>query len=190
VDGNGVIDGNDQLPLFWGGQPKLHYGIILNAAHKGFDLNLLFQGSGKYSVRFNEIYADMLWAGGNTPAYFYDRWHLADPYDPNSEWVAGKWPAIRSNANSAGMYRESSAFRKDASYLRLKSLEIGYTVPTQYVKRCFLESVRFYVNGHNLFTFADSFVKAFDPEKIEGSYSAGLGYPLTQSYNFGVNVTF
>ena len=190
ANGDGVIDGRDELPLFWGGQPKLHYGITLNMAYKGFDFNTLLQGSGNFSVRFQEVYGGMLAFNGNTPAYFYDRWHLSDPYDPNSEWVSGKWPAIRTSENSAGMYRESSAFRKDASYLRLKSMEIGYTFPSKIVKRALLESVRIYANGHNLFTFADEFVKPFDPEKIEGAFSAGFNYPLTKSFNFGLNVTF
>lgn len=190
VNGDGVIDGNDMLPSFYGGQPKLHYGITLSADYKGFDMNILFQGSGKYTVRFQEVYADMLAFNGNTPAYFYDRWHLADPYDPNSAWVPGKWPAIRTSDNSAGMYRESQMFRKDASYLRLKSVEIGYTVPKSVAKRFYVENIRLYANGHNLLTFADSFVKPFDPEKIEGSFSAGFNYPLTKSFNFGINISF
>ena len=190
ANGDGVIDGRDELPLFWGGSPKLHYGLTLNMAYKGFDFNTLLQGSGNFSVRFQEVYGSMLAFNGNTPAYFYDRWHLSDPYDPNSEWISGKWPAIRTSENSAGMYRESSAFRKDASYLRLKSMEIGYTIPVKIVKKAMLESVRIYANGHNLFTFADDFVKPFDPEKIEGAFSAGFNYPLTKSYNFGLNVTF
>lgn len=190
INGDGVIDGNDVLPQFYGGQPKLHYGITLNAEYKGFDLNMLFQGSGKYTVRFQEVYAEMLAFNANTPEFFYDRWHLSDPYDANSEWIAGKWPAIRTSDNSAGMYRESEVFRKDASYFRLKSVEIGYTLPKSIVKRFYVENVRLYANGHNLLTFADSFVKPFDPEKIEGSFSAGFTYPLTKSFNFGINVSF
>lgn len=69
-------------------------------------------------------------------------------------------------------------------------MELGYTIPTKYVKKYWVENMRIYVNGHNLFTFADSFVKPFDPEKIEGAYSAGMNYPLTKSYNIGVNITF
>jgi TonB-linked SusC/RagA family outer membrane protein len=190
VNGDGIIDGKDQLPLFYGGQPKFHYGLTLSAGYKGIDLNVLMQGSGKYTVRFREVYASMLAFNANTPAYFYDRWHLSDPYDPGSEWIPGTWPAIRTSEHSAGMYRESSAFRKDASYLRIKNVEIGYTFPAKQVKKLLLESVRIYANGHNLFTFADSFVKPFDPEKIEGSFSAGFTYPLTTSFNFGLNVTF
>ncbi len=190
TNGDGVIDTNDQLPLFWGGQPKMHYGITLTAAWKNFDFSALLQGSGKYTVRFSEVYGEILCFKGNTPEYFYDRWHLADPYDPNSEWVAGKWPASRFSENMSSVYRDSKIWRRDASYLRLKSVELGYTLPEKLARSYFLESVRVYVNAHNLFTIADSFVKPFDPEKIEGNYNAGLNYPLTKSFNIGVNVTF
>lgn len=168
VNGDGLLDDNDLQPLFWTGQPKMHYGITLNASYKGFDFNALLQGSGKYSVRFTEIYSEiMALNGANMPTYFYDRWHRADPYDPNSEWIPGKWPA--SKASSSGqvgsMYKESKIWRRDASYLRLKNIEIGYTIPKRLLAKTGLADVRVYVDAYNLFTFADSFVKPFDPEK-------------------------
>jgi TonB-linked SusC/RagA family outer membrane protein len=190
ANGDGVIDANDQLPLFWGGQPKLHYGITFNLGWKGFDLNALLQGSGKYSVRFREVYSEFLAFKGNSPEFFTDRWRLSDPYDPNSEWIQGKWPAARFSENMANVYRESQVWRRDASYLRIKSVELGYTLPSNLTKRYWLERVRIFANAHNIFTFADSFVKPFDPEKIEGTANAGLNYPLTKSFNFGLNVTF
>ena len=60
VNGDGLLDDNDLQPLFWTGQPKMHYGITLNASYKGFDFNALLQGSGKYSVRFTEIYNEIM----------------------------------------------------------------------------------------------------------------------------------
>ena len=181
VNGDGLLDDNDLQPLFWTGQPKMHYGITLNASYKGFDFNALLQGSGKYSVRFTEIYSEiMALNGANMPTYFYDRWHRADPYDPNSEWIPGKWPA--SKASSSGqvgsMYKESKIWRRDASYLRLKNIEIGYTIPKRLLAKTGLADVRVYVDAYNLFTFADSFVKPFDPEKIEGAYGCGFSLSL------------
>ena len=145
VNGDGLLDDNDLQPLFWTGQPKMHYGITLNASYKGFDFNALLQGSGKYSVRFTEIYSEiMALNGANMPTYFYDRWHRADPYDPNSEWIPGKWPA--SKASSSGqvgsMYKESKIWRRDASYLRLKNIEIGYTIPKRLLAKTGLADVR------------------------------------------------
>jgi len=190
VNEDGVIDGNDVIPIAWGGNPKVHYGFTFSAKYRDFDFNMLLQGSGKYSVRFTHNYATMLWNDGNMPAYFYDRWHLADPFDPNSEWVAGEWPAIRRQPDVGAMYSESSVWRRDASYMRLKSLEIGYSLPRNVLSFMNVENVRVYLNGYNLLTLTDPFVKPFDPERIEGAHNAGWVYPLNKSFNIGLNLTF
>lgn len=190
INGDGVIDGNDTQPLFYNGTPKMHYGLTFNASYKGFDFNMLIQGSAKYTIRFKEVYAEVFAFGLNTPAYFFDRWHQADPYNSNSEWIPGTWPATRFVSNAGTNYLESEVWRKDASYVRIKSVQIGYTLPHSILEKIGIRKVRFYVNGHNLYTFADKFVKPFDPEKIEGAYSAGFSYPLTRSYNMGVNLNF
>jgi TonB-linked SusC/RagA family outer membrane protein len=204
INNDGVIDGNDMLPLYLGSgevmrnvnfgdsksNPKMQFGMTLNGQWKNFDINLLFQGSAGYTVRFYEVYAEVFAFRGNTPAYFADAWHKADPYDADSEWVAGKWPATRFNNDVGAMYNESSVWRKDASYVRLKSVELGYTFHAGLLERAGITRLRFYGNAYNVFTIANSFVKPFDPEKLEGLYSAGFTYPLTKSYNFGINLTF
>jgi hypothetical protein len=202
VNNDGVIDGRDELPLFIGQNgnnndlnpagkaPKINYGMTLYANYKGFDINILFQGAAMYTVRFNEVYAEVLAFRGNTPAYFFDRWHLVDPYNPKSGWVAGRWPASRFNGDVGGMYKESSVWRKDASYLRMKSVEIGYTLNPGWFNGTGIKKIRVYANGFNLLTFADSFVKPFDPERLEGLFNAGFNYPLQKIFNFGINVTF
>lgn len=199
---DGVINGDDEVPMFIGANgtndnqnpsgknPKMNYGLTLNASWKGLDINLLFQGSAMYTVRFSEVYAEMLAFRGNTPAYFFDRWHRADPYDLNSEWIAGKWPAIRFNGDVGAMYANSSVWRKDASYVRLKSMELGYTIAPKLYSASGIKRIRVYANGFNLFTIADKFVKPFDPERLEGLFNAGFNYPLMKSFNFGVNVNF
>ncbi len=188
VNDDGVIDGKDTQPIFFNGTPKLYYGLTLNAEWKGFDANMVFQGAGLYTVRYSGVYAEVLAYDLNTPAYFYDRWHQADPYDPTSEWIPGTWPATRLVANAGSNYHESSIWRKDASYLRLKSLEIGYTIPKKATRD--IVGIRVYFSGHNLLTICDPFVKAFDPEKSEGSNNMGFTYPVTRSFNLGVNLTF
>lgn len=202
VNNDGVIDGRDELPLFIGQNgnnsdlnpagkaPKINYGMTLYASYKGFDINILFQGAAMYTVRFNEVYAEVMAFRGNTPAYFYDRWRLVDPYNPKSGWIAGKWPASRFIGDVGGMYKESNVWRKDASYLRLKSAEIGYTLKPVWFNGTGIKKVRVYANGFNLLTFADSFVKPFDPERLEGLFNAGFNYPLQKIFNFGINVTF
>ncbi len=187
MNGDGVINGGDVVPLFFNSTPKQYYGMTLACSWKGFDLNALLQGSGKYTVRFREVYAEMFAFRGNTPAYFYD----AYTQDENGVWTEGEWPAQRYNTDVGMLYAESEVWRKDASYLRLKSVDIGYTIKNKkWINKIGIENMRLYCNGHNLFTFTDDFVKPFDPEKIEGAYSAGLTYPLAKSYNVGINITF
>ncbi|HEX2536213.1 MAG TPA: TonB-dependent receptor [Chitinophagaceae bacterium] len=203
INNDGLINDGDMLPIFTGAvgnngdlnpggrkNPRINYGLTLNGSYKGFDVNVLFQGAAMYSVRFSEVYAEMLAFRGNTPAYFFDRWHKADPYDPKSEWIPGKWPASRFINDVGSMYRESSVWRKDASYLRLKSLELGYTLNSKWYRGAGIQRLRVYANGFNLLTFADPFVKPFDPERLEGLFNAGFNYPLTKNFNFGVNLNF
>jgi TonB-linked SusC/RagA family outer membrane protein len=191
VNGDGIIDGNDMLPTFWNGTPKMFFGLTLNGSYKNFDFNFLFQGAAKYSVRFNEVYAEVLaFKGSNTPAYFFDRWHKADAYNLDSEWIPGTWPASRLIENVGMMYAESEVWRRDASYVRFKSAEIGYTLSNSALKAIGFSNIRVYANSLNLFTITDPFVKAFDPEKLEGLYNAGFSYPLQRSFNFGINANF
>lgn len=187
ANGDGVINNGDLLPLFYNATPKLHYGLSMSASWNGFDIRALWQGSGMYTVRFKEVYAEMFAFRGNTPAYFSDAWEQ----DSEGNWTEGDWPAQRYISDMGSLYAESSVWRKDATYLRLKSLELGYTFQDKaWMNKLGVDNIRIYWNGHNLLTFADDFVKPFDPEKIEGAYSAGLTYPLTKSYNMGVNITF
>lgn len=190
LNGDGMVDGWDTTPLFWGGDPLLHYGFNVEASWKNFDFYALFQGSAMYTIQFDEVYARMLcFKGGNTPEYFYDRWHLEDPYDPNSKWIPGEWPAVRMEQDMGSFYtRNSEVWRKNASYLRMKTIELGYTFSPKLMSRLGLGSLRVYVNANNLFTICDPFVKPFDPEKIEGDFSAGLNYPLNKSFNFGLTL--
>lgn len=203
INGDGVINNLDELPLFTGANgtnedqnaggrknPRMNYGVTLNASYKRFDINALFQGAANYTVRFSEVYAQVLAFRGNTPAYFFDRWQKTDPFDAKSEWVPGKWPVSRFVGDVGSMYKESSIWRKDASYLRLKSVEFGYTISPNIYKGTGIQNIRVYANGSNLVTWTDPFVKPFDPEKLEGLFNSGFNYPLVKTFNFGVNVNF
>lgn len=190
LDGNGIIDSNDMMPLFYSSYPKLFYGLTIGGNYKGFDFSLLFQGAANYTVRFKEVYAEVLAFELNTPAYFYDRWHRVDPYDENSAWIPGEWPATRAITDAGANYNESRIWRRDASYIRLKNVALGYTFTSTRLAKANIQSIRLYFNGNNLLTICDPFVKAFDPEKAVGANSLGFNYPLMRSFNFGVNIIF
>lgn len=191
VNEDGIINEYDMTPQTTNGTPKIYYGASLASRWRNFDLSLHFQGAALYTVRYTYYYAQPLWGDANTPAYFFDRWHLADNSDPGSGWVSGTWPAIRDRSNNGGaMYNVSDRWRRDASFVRLKSVELGYTLPKQLVSRTGLSNARVSLNGYNLLTICDPFVKAFDPERSEGSDSAGWVYPLNRSYTINLNLTF
>jgi TonB-linked SusC/RagA family outer membrane protein len=191
-NGDGQIDGNDVHPIAYGGNPnglpvfpKITYGLTLGAAWQGFDLNLLFQGSAIYTVSYIEQLNIPLWGGGSALTYFLNDWHPADPtanpYDPNTKWVAGQFPLTGTTAMT-----NSSFNFQNAAYLRLKSAEIGYSLSDHLLRRTGLKGVRFFLSGYNLATITK--VKYVDPEHPSGMY--GYLYPLDKIYNLGLNVKF
>lgn len=202
TNGDGVINGNDQTPTAWAGQyqgyatnPPLQYGLTLNAAWKGFDFNILFQGSSLFTV---VTAPNDVWGYGRYPTVFdkfLDRWHTenpaADPFDPATTWVQGRFPALKTsvNASNTGDALVTDLWRYDATYLRIKSLELGYAIPAKIIRKAKIDNLRVYLNCFNLYTFcASEDAKGLDPEREEGAYAADLTYPLLRSFNFGFSV--
>jgi hypothetical protein len=137
------------------------------------------------------------------PAYWTDRWQPIDIYgdiDDINNWASGKYPAARQDGGGSAIFlggRQSTFWRKDATFIRLKNIELGYTLPAKFAKKLSLSKARLFVNGYNLVTFADPFVKQFDPElSMTGtdaattSTTSGFVYPLSKVFNFGINVSF
>lgn len=125
--------------------------------------------------------------GGNSPAYLLeDRWHRADPYDSNSEWIPGYYPAIR-NGNSGPNNRNSDFWLTNVRYLRVRNLELGYSLPKKFAEKIKAEKIRFYVNGSNLISFDNVGKYQIDPEI---SAAAAVVYPQQKVFMAGFNVTF
>lgn len=192
LNGDGVIDGNDIKPMTFDQNPRTYYGLTFACNWKGIDLNVLFQGAGSFSARYTHVYTTMFWLESNLPEYFYNRWHKEDPYDENSEWVPGKWPASRRQPDVGMLYAESDVWRRNATYLRFKNLELGYTIPKRITQKGGLDKVRLFVNGNNLYTWTDPFLKPFDPESNTSPIGLGTGwtYPIMRTFNIGLNVNF
>jgi TonB-linked SusC/RagA family outer membrane protein len=201
VDGNGIIDGNDQLPEFWSGQyqgfagnPPLQYGATASLSYKQFDLNLVFQGASMFTIFASP---NDVWGYGRYPGLwekYLDRWRLEDPsmnpYDPAAKWIPGRYPALRANFNNTTDALTTDQWRINATFLRLKSLEMGYTIPNDILRKSGINGLRVYVNAFNLFTFSNDLAKNLDPEREEGAYQADLTYPLMRSFNFGMTINF
>lgn len=189
VNGDGVINWMDERPIGYptGWAPMMTFGGRIGLNWRGIDLNADFAGGAIQSWFQDYELRNAFHGGGNSPAYLLeDRWHRADPYDPNSEWVPGYYPALR-NGNTGPNSRNSDFWLTNVRYLRLRNLELGYHLPKHIVERIKAEKVRFYVNGSNLFSFDN--VKRFqiDPE-IEAP--AAVVYPQQRVFMVGFNVTF
>lgn len=184
LNNDGIIDDQDQQVIGRGTTPEIFYGLNLAAAYKGFDFSVLFQGASNFNAYFSSELQNPLFNNASAYAMFADRWHRADLNDPDSEWVAGKYPStITSGANNNK--RVSDFWLKDASYLRLKTLEFGYTFNQDWVSRAKIRNLRVFVSGQNLFTWDK--IKYIDPEAPEGR---GDYYPHQRVWTAGLNIGF
>jgi TonB-linked SusC/RagA family outer membrane protein len=181
---DGRIDDNDIHPLARNNQiPGVNFGTTLSVSWKAFDLNMLFQGISQYWVEYTESWSFPLPFGRNGLDIFMDRWHREDVFDKTSAWVPGKYPSTDSRAYNS---RPSLFWRYNASYVRLKSLEVGYSLPEQMLRKAGIKRARVYANAFNPLTWSK--LKFVDPEHTPGE--DGKEYPIVKNYNIGVNVTF
>lgn len=179
INGDGKIDANDVTTIGFSRLPEIMYGFGGTVATKGFDLSIYFTGATRSSIIFDGQtiwpFTDGQGVGAVLKEYYDNRW---TPTAPN-----GKYPAV-GVANSPNNFINSTLWLRDASYLRLRNAEIGYTLPKQLTQRWKLNSIRAFINGTNLYTWDK--VKIVDPEANSGT---APGYPISRGINFGLQVT-
>lgn len=189
VNNDGVINWLDEQPIGYpdGWAPFLSFGGQFNFQYKDFDLNLVFNGAAMQSWFQNYELRNAFHAGGNSPAYLLtDNWHRADPYDPNSEWIPGKYPAVRNNTSGPNA-ANSDFWLHNVRYLRLKNAEFGYNFPKKVIDELGLSKFRIYVSGSNLFSIDNVHQYGIDPE-IQAN--AAVVYPQQRTFLLGFNLTF
>ena len=188
VNGDGKIDGNDQVAIGATTKPNLTYGFGIAANWKGLDVNLHFQGAGKstYFIDGSTVHMFKLGDGwGNVLSEMANsnRWISADiSGDPATENPNAEYPRLSYGPNSNN-YQQSTYWLRNGSYLRLKTVEVGYTLPTQLVNKVHFNTVRIFFVGTNLLTW--SAFKLWDPEM--GS-TDGKRYPLSKNLSLGISV--
>jgi len=184
LNGDGIIDGRDQTVIGRGETPEIFYGLNLNVRYKGFDLSVLLQGADNFNRYYDRDLQNPFYNGANTLARFEDRWHRADLFDPNSQWIPGKFPStITSGTVNNGLY--STFWLQNAAYMRIKNINLGYTLPKQLLQKVDIKNARIYVSASNLFTFSGN--KFIDPEAPTGN---GDFYPQQKLWTMGLNVSF
>jgi TonB-linked SusC/RagA family outer membrane protein len=183
-NGDGEINSLDEHPYAYDQTPWLNFSFLFDSSYKNFDFNFLLQGSALGSMQYQEpLYS--IWGsnGGGTLVQYLDRWHpvdpTADPYNPRTEWVSGYY-------GYTGHYPigNSEFNRVSTAYLRLKSVELGYTLPK--IRSFGDMNLRVYANAYNLLTFTG--VKFVDPEHPDDEL--GRLYPLNKTFTLGLTLSF
>lgn len=191
VNHDGVINDYDMRPIGYarGSTPIVNFGLNLGLAYKGFDFSVDFSGGSMYSFERNWELRVPYQAGGNLMSAFYeDRWHREDPLDIESEWVEGTNPSLRFNDGNHNNYNKSSDWwMVNLKYLRMRTMQVGYTIPASITQKMKVEKLRFYVNTYNLLSFDNVKPLGIDPEVAEEN---GLAYPQSKLVNIGFNLTF
>lgn len=179
VNEDGVINDRDMVPIGYPNIPRLTYGLSGSLNYKNIDFSFLLTGVGQTS-RYTSGWGATEFA----LVGFYSGWHkhawTAERY-ANGEKIL--YPAL--GMASGVSQNPNDLFIMDRSFLRLKTLELGYNIPEKWLKIIGVESLRVYTNGNNLLTFKKLPIDTVDPEQ-----PATLVYPLTKMVNFGLNITF
>lgn len=173
---DGIIDANDRVIVSDGPNPKWYMGLTLNASWKGIDFSMLMQA---------QLGAKQYWQSTayNTPTVRYG-------YQINKEVADGRWYPGRTDATYPRLLQYQTTINQQASdfylqnlaFLKIRNIELGYTLPAKWVEACQLTKVRFYGTLENFFTFTK--FKGFDPEV------SGMAYPTMRQAVLGINVTF
>jgi TonB-linked SusC/RagA family outer membrane protein len=192
-NGDGKIDANDQVPIAYSPYPMIDYGLNLNASWKGFDVSVFFQGTAKSQINVQSFVTIPFNNNSSNVGYEYfnNRWTPSNP-NPNA-----KYPIADSAPNSNNT-QTSDYWIRNAAYVRLKTAQLGYTIPSSVLKALKIKTFRIYVSGQNLLTF--SALKFMDPE-LGGLSFTGSGalqpatgqeviYPVQRVISAGFNATF
>jgi len=178
VNRDGKIDDADIVPIGNPSVPEIVYGFGFSMGYKGFDLSAFFQGVANESFWINAT---------NTSPFVNDAQVLkvyADSYwSEESQNKYAVWPRLSPTAHSNNVVR-NTWFMRDGAFLRLKQMELGYTLPRRYTEKMKMSGLRFYISGTNLLLLSK--FKLWDVEMA----GEGLGYPIQRVFNVGVNLSF
>lgn len=174
VSGDGKIDANDRIRSDKNTVPRFTGSFGANLYYKDFDFTIMFQGAAG-AVTYVKTFSGQI--GNYLKEQAVNRW---TPENPNSDY-----PRAFNRDEEYWRSQQNTYFLKSTDYLRLKTVELGYTVPQSLLSKVRISNLRFYVSGFNLLTFDK--LKVFDPE---GDVSTGQFYPQQRIYNIGASVTF
>jgi hypothetical protein len=176
---DGLINEDDEVPIGKNNVPELTYSFNAGLRWKGLDFSAFFYGVGGRSVYLD---GDYVWAfqnNGQAPAMAEDRWAYY-PAEGIDTRASATYPRLSTQFNGNN-YHSSTFWQKNGNYLRLRNVELGYTLPNKLVAKAHMQGLRIYLSGTNLFTLDN--LDGFDPEVM-------TGYPICKSYNLGLHLNF
>jgi len=178
INGDGKINEKDQVAIGYPETPEIIYGFGISTGYKNFDLSFFFQGSANSSFFIQPSSIEPFASHRNALKIVANNYWSEENPDPYAFW-----PRL-STTSRANNTVTSTWWLRDGSFLRLKTLEMGYSLPTKMVKKWGLTTARIFLSGNNLLCFSN--FDLWDPEM--GGY--GISYPTQRTYNIGVNVEF
>ena len=182
MNGDGFIDDRDETFIGYSNIPENSYSLTLGCNYKGWGFSVMFQGVDHVSRYYD---AEAMYAfvnGGKVKEHHLDRWN---PARPEAENLANaKYPLLHYDSYGDHNQRQNSFFLKNGAFVRLKNIELSYTLPDKWISKVAMKSCRLYVNANNLITW-DHLDGLCDPES-QGSNR----YPIMKAVNFGVNIQF
>ena len=164
--------------------PKYSYGLTIAADYKGFDFSLLLQGAGGFENQLGSYKAFAFFNGGQIQRWQADnRWTESNP-DRNAKYIK-----LSSLNMSSGTIQSSTFWNRNASFLRVKNLQLGYSFSNNIIQKLKINKLRIFVSGQNLFSW-NHFYDGWDPETSQSTVDNIPYYPITSIYTFGLNVKF
>lgn len=188
VNGDGVITNADMVPIGYPTSPEIIYGFGVSLGHKGFDVSVFFQGLGRESFWIDATSAYNTKYNKYGTAPFVNNGQLLKAYS-DSHWsednrdIYALYPRYSAYENHNNT-QVSTWWMRDGSFVRLKQMEFGYTLPQKLTNKIHIDNLRVYFQGNNLLCWSK--FKLWDPE-LAGE---GFNYPIQRTFNIGVNVTF
>ncbi|MDR0386077.1 MAG: SusC/RagA family TonB-linked outer membrane protein, partial [Prevotellaceae bacterium] len=193
INGDGMINDNDKVPIGYPKTPEINYGFGISAGYKNLDISCFFQGSARSAfwidpervapfINRSGERVDETLHGFTTNRAMLQYWADSHWTEQNKD-IYALWPRLSSTKVDNNM-QTSTWFMHDGSFLRLKSVELGYSFPKKWIEKLKMQNLRFYASGSNLFVI--SAFKMWDPEMA----GDGLKYPLQRVFNIGVNIEF
>lgn len=176
-NGDGIVNEFDTVPIGYSSQhPEIYFSTTLGAEYKGFSLSALFQGTANYTAYLNTQSVFWPLRNNNTISehYYENRWTVESGND-------AFYPRLTTESN-VNNFRPNSIWLADRSYIKLRTLEVSYTLPAAFTEQWNMRKVKILGRGMNLFSIDN--IPVLDPERLS------TGYPILRSYNLGLEIAF